>query len=840
MKVYELAKDLNLKSVELLDKLRKEHNMQVKNHMQSLSAEDVKKIKKFFQKPVVIKKKPVVKKKKSPKVSPAVTEKEKEEIKKTPLVRTKKVIRRRTAEKTKEKSKEKTKEKITEKTTDKAIDKTTEKTKQDRETSPVEEGEKESSSTPSIPSSPTHIRPGLSVTEGTDFFKKINEEMEKKKPKKTLEKEGQGRSFRAADFRKREMIFQPKKKRLSAGSIAKQTQITTPKSHKRLLKMYKKEISIEEIAQTLKVKKKLLIQKAKREGLFSDSLPTLVDYDTAVLICSLFDFEVKNMVKSEKEVMESLFFGNLSAKKQSKPPVVTVMGHVNHGKTTLLDYIRKSRTVEGEAGGITQHIGAYSVPVGKSFVTFIDTPGHSAFTAMRARGAKVTDIVVLVVSADDGLQPQTIEAIDHARNAKAPIIVALNKVDLPSADIDRTKKQLMEKELVSEEWGGDVIFCPISALKGEGIDTLLEHIQLVAEVNELKANPDRSAVGVVIESRLEKGKGYVMTLLVQEGTLKSGEVLTADGQVGRARWMTDDKGQRLSSAGPGKAVEISGFNEAVRVGEPFYVIKSEKEARRLILKQKQDETDIREETATEYITKQKKEKNKEQTEEQAEEQAEELTELLLKAHSDEVKTLNFILKTDVAGTTEAITHSIKELNTDKVKAKIIHSQAGAVNESDVLLAVAGGASLLCFNTSIDAKAQKHIQAKGIAVKSYKVIYDLLKDVEKMMAGALDPEIKETFGGTAEVQQVFPISRVGVIAGCKVTKGKPASHHTARLIREDQTIYEGKITSLKRFKESVKEVVEGQECGIALGAHKDFKVGDIIETFTQKEIRKETL
>ena len=389
------------------------------------------------------------------------------------------------------------------------------------------------------------------------------------------------------------------------------------------------------------------------------------------------------MVRKKDDIIRSLSFGDLSAEKQNKAPVVTVMGHVNHGKTTLLDYIRKSRVAVQEAGGITQHIGAYSVPVGKSFVTFIDTPGHSAFTAMRARGAKVTDIVVIVVSADDGVQPQTVEAVNHAKSAKAPVIVAVNKVDLPASDVEKTKKQMMEHDLVPEEWGGDTVFCSVSALKGEGVGELLEHIQLVAEMHELKANPHRSALGVVIESRLEKGRGLVMTLLVQDGTLESGQVLIADNQVGRVRQMTDDMGRRVSSAVPGQAVEVSGFNHFVQVGETFYVVKNEKSARKLLLERKKEKEERKEKLSVE--------------------------ELLFKAHTNTVKTLNIILKTDVAGSQEALTWSIEKLNTDKVQAKIIHAGPGRLSESDVLLAVTAGAKILCFNVGVDTKAQQIIK-----------------------------------------------------------------------------------------------------------------------------------
>ena len=807
MKVYELAKDLNLKSVELLDRLRKEHNMPVKNHMQSLSKEDVEKIRQFFEikskaspSPTVRKKSTLIRKRSVPSKKTVAVPKEDPPQEEKPVLRTG-IIRRRVKEE------KKSKKTAVEKNQDQAVEPKTEPAKD------------------TVPGSTlTHrgIRPGLVTSEGqTDILKKINEtidvsEIEKKKQKKTgLEKEGQNQQFRATDFRKREIIFQPKKKRLTAGLVSKKTQITTPKSHKRLIKMYDNNISIEDISHQMRIKKQALIQKIKTDKLFSDSkIPSHFDYETATLVSSLFNFEVKNMVKDKGEVIESLFFGDLAAEKQSKPPVVTVMGHVDHGKTTLLDYIRKSRIASKEAGGITQHIGAYSVPVGDSFVTFIDTPGHAAFTSMRARGAKVTDIVVIVVAADDGIQPQTIEAINHAKEAKVPIIIAINKTDLPAANIDQTKKQITEHGLVPEEWGGDTFFCSISALKGDGIKGLLEHVLLLAEVNELKANPKRSAVGVVIESRLEKGRGWVMTLLVQDGTLESGQILIAENQVGRARQMTNDVGRTVSSAGPGMAVEISGFNQAIQVGEAFYVVKNEKEARRLISEQKSEE---KEEKSTLSME-----------------------DLLLKIHKNKTKTLNIILKTDVIGSMEAVKYSIEKLNTEEVEAKIIHANLGAANESDALLASTASAILICFNVGVDSKAQKLLQKDAVTVKSYTVIYDLLKEVELMMANLLDPEIQETSGGKAEIQQVFPISNVGVIAGCKVLKGKIAGNHMARLIRDTEVIYKGKISSLKRFKQSAKEVVEGQECGIGLFEHKDLKAGDIIETFTQVEIRKETL
>ena len=804
MKVYELAKELNLKSVQLLDKLRKEPSIAVKNHMQNLSETEVKKIKSFLQPSTKeTKKKLVVKKRKATakKTVPLVEGGSK--LEKQAVMRTG-VIRRRGVS-----------------AQPQLQTKSSAKKAKNKEGTPKKEKEKQPDAVANV--SEQAGQPVQVQSENQSLLKNVNEfiditEAEKKKAKKvSLEKENQNQSFRATDFRKREVIFQPKKKRPAGLSPSKKPQITTPKSHKRLIKMYDKLISVEDISHQMGMKKQAVLQKIKKENLLPDiTFSSTFDYETAEVIASFFGFSVRNMLKTKEGLIQSLCFGNLTAEKQNKAPVVTVMGHVNHGKTTLLDCIRKSRVASQEAGGITQHIGAYSVPVGKSFVTFIDTPGHSAFSAMRARGAKVTDIVVIVVAVDDGVQPQTVEAINHAKNAKAPIIVALNKVDL-SSNIEQTKKQLMEHGLTPEEWGGSTVFCSISALKGDGTQDLLEHIQLLAEVNELKANPDRSAIGVIIESRMEKGRGCVMTLLIQDGTLKAGQTIVADKQVGRVRQMTNDMNRSVTLAEPGRAVEISGFSQITRVGEAFYAVSSEKLARRLITEQQSLET---------------KEKPKST--------APSTEELLLKTHDNKIKILNLILKADVVGSLEAIKYSVENLNTEEVSVRFIHTGLGTVNENDVLLCSTAKACLLAFNSVVDAKARKLIQEKSVPLKSYTIIYDLLKEVESLMAGLLDPDIEESFGGRAEIQQVFPVSKVGLIAGCKVSQGKIATHHLVRLKRGDEIIYQGKINSLKRFKQSVKEVLEGQECGVGLSAGKDLKVGDIIESWTRKEIKRETL
>ena len=806
MKVYELARELKLKSVELVDKLRKEGGLPVKNHMQSLSPEELNKARKIFKaktaKPSAVKKtkKTLTRRKKTPAPQP-----EDQSLPARASLPKKNIIRRKALPQS---------------------SKPIEKTDLSEETSPAKTSVKvETAPEQANPLAERLIRPGMVPAKSTALLKDVDDftdntgtpEDKKKAKKLTIEKESQNRAFRATDFRKREVIFQPKKKKVSLGLSAKKTAITQAKAHKRIIKMHDA-VSIENLSHQMGVKKKTLIAKIKKEGLISSfDASSALDTDSASLIAGLFDFEVKNLSKSHTDMIQSLVFGNISAPKQMKPPVVTVMGHVNHGKTTLLDTIRKTRLASKEAGGITQHIGAYSVSVGKSFVTFIDTPGHSAFTAMRARGVKATDIVVLMVAADDGIQPQTIEAINHAKNAKVPVIAAINKIDASGANPETVKKQLSEHNLVPEEWGGDTIFCNISALKGEGIKELLEHIHLLAEMHELKANPQRSAQGILIENRMSKGRGWVMTLLVQDGTLKAGQTLIAGSKIGRARQMTNDMGKPVDTAGPGIPVEISGFDQPAEAGDVFYAVKDEK-------------------TARNYLEQKEKQKQKEkQTDKKLS-----IEELLMKTHLNQSRTLNLILKTDVIGSQEAVKHSIEKLNTDKVSAKILHAGLGPVNESDVLLASTGKSALLCFNVSVDSKAQKLIREKSIQVKTYKVIYDLLTDVEKMMANLLDPEIQESFGGKAEVLQIFNLSNIGSVAGCKVIEGKIQSKHLARVHRKGQTVHEGRLSSLKRFKQDTKEVSAGQECGIALHGYKDIQTGDIIESFTQIKIKKDKL
>ena len=784
MKVYELAKELNIKSVHLVDRLRRDCRITVKNHMAVMTEEQIQKARRFLspsKKP-----KPAIKKARTKKTLVKKTPT-------TPLISSvkKNIIRRKASDFSSTQTKDSKPSTLSDK----------------QSAEPHKNG---ASPTPRAETEP--LKAG-SVFKSLDGFAESFEE-DKKKPKKiTIEKENQGKQFRAADFRKREVIFQPKKKRSGLGLSAKKTKLTQAKAHKRVIKM-NEYISVESLAHQMGVKLKALKNRVKKENLLEE-LPESVDYETAVLLAGLFNFEVKNLFKKESNVMESLAFGNLSAEKKVKAPVVTVMGHVNHGKTTLLDAIRKSRVAQGEAGGITQHIGAYSVPVGKSFVTFIDTPGHSAFANMRVRGAQVTDIVVLVTAADDGVQEQTLEALNHAKNAKVPIIVAINKIDSAGAKPDQVKKSLSEHNLLPEEWGGDTVYCSVSALKGEGLKELLEHIQLLAEVQELKANPERSAIGCVMESYLQKGLGWVMNLIVQDGTLKAGSVVLAGSQAGRIRQMKNDKGELISSAGPGCPVEVSGLPGPVSAGELFYAVKDISIARRFLAEKEQNQKPIEEKKLS-------------------------VEELLEKTHLSTQKQLNIVLKTDGFGSQEALLESIKNMSTKEVEAKILHKAVGAVSENDVLLASAGEALILGFNVSLEPKAQKIIQQKGIFFKNYEVIYELLEGLEKMMAGRLDPEIQEQEGGKAEILKVFQVSRTGAVAGCRVTEGKINNKHLLRLKREGKCIHEGRLSSLKRFKEEVKSANAGQECGIVIHQYTDIQPGDIIETFSQISIKKEKL
>ena len=553
--------------------------------------------------------------------------------------------------------------------------------------------------------------------------------------------------------------------------------------------------------------------------LFKDGIVTTVngsiDYETAFMIAA--DLGIELEYKPEKTAEEMLIEKQADTVEEieslvPRAPVVTVMGHVDHGKTSLLDYIRKTKVTEGEAGGITQHIGAYSVTVNGKKITFLDTPGHEAFTAMRARGAQVTDIVVLVVAADDGIMPQTVEAINHAKAADVTIIVAVNKIDKVGADINRVKQDLTNYGLVPEEWGGDTIVCPVSAKTGEGVDNLLENILLVAEMKELLANPEREARGTIIEAKLDKGMGPMASVLVQNGTLHTGDNIISGTVTGRVRAMIDENGRQVKAAGPSTAVSVLGFEDVPGAGEPIYAV-SQELMKQVIEERKRKESEARVQQ-TSKIT---------------------LDDVFGKIAEGNMKTLNLIIKGDVQGSVEAVKQSVVKLSNDEVQVKVIHSGAGAVNESDVMLADSSDAIILAFNVRPDAKARALAERSKVDVRTYRIIYDLLDDIRAALNGMLAPKYQEIYMGKCEVRQVFRITGVGNVAGCYVTDGKIVRGGKLRIYRDDVLVVEGNVKQLKRFKDDVKEVNYGFECGCAIDGFNDIRIGDVIECYIIQEI-----
>jgi len=578
------------------------------------------------------------------------------------------------------------------------------------------------------------------------------------------------------------------------------------------------EISVGELATRLKVTATTVIKKLMALGVMA-SISELIDFDTASLVAeelgAKVEREVHVSIEERLNIVEDDSTQDAEEDMEPRAPVVVVMGHVDHGKTSILDYIRNSRVQAGEVGGITQHIGAYQVVQGGKTITFLDTPGHEAFTAIRARGASVTDIAVLVIAADDGIMPQTVEAINHAKAANVPIIVALNKMDRPEADPERVKTQLTEYDLVPEEWGGDVICVNVSAKTGMGIDTLLEMINLVADMQELKANPNRPAQGTVIESRLDKGRGPIATILVQKGTLHNGDVVIAGTAVGRVRQMMDERGKIIKEAGPSVPVEITGLVEVPQAGDKFNAVEDEKLARELV---EQRRTEQQEEKFRAYhkVT---------------------LDNLFNQIAEGEVKELPIIVKADVQGSCEAIKQSLEKLSNDEVRVRIIHMGVGGVNASDIMLADASGAIIIGFNVRPDASASTQAQEKGVEMRMYRIIYDAIDDVQNALKGMLAPKIREVDLGSAEVRQVYKISSVGTIAGCYVREGVITRNSIIRVVRDGIIIYDDEIASLKRFKDDVREVSSGYECGISLGKFNDIKEGDILEAYKKEEYRE---
>ena len=585
--------------------------------------------------------------------------------------------------------------------------------------------------------------------------------------------------------------------------IFKLTEITIPES-----------ISVKDLAAELKKTSGEVITKLMGLGIMA-TINQELDFDTAFLVAEEFGVTAN---KKEEVKEEDILFDESEDKAEDlvqRAPVVVVMGHVDHGKTSLLDAIRKTNVIEGEAGGITQHIGAYKVSINGREITFLDTPGHEAFTSMRARGAQITDVAILVVAADDGVMPQTVEAINHAKAAGIPIIVAINKIDVPGANPEKVKQELMKYELVPEEWGGDTVFVEISAKQHINIDQLLEMVLLVSDMQDLKVNPNKQAKGVVIEARLDKAKGPIASVLVQRGSLDVGDTVVVGTSIGRIRAMKDDKGKRVKCAGPSTPVEIMGLTKVPEAGETFYEVKDEKMAKHLIERR---ERKAREDAMNAYnkVT---------------------LSNLFEQMEHENLKQLNIIVKADVQGTAEALKQSLEKLSDNEVAVKVIHSNAGAINESDVNLAKAAKAIIIGFNVRPNATAKEVAEKQGVEIKLYSVIYQALEDVEAAMNGLLDPVYEEKVIGNVEVRQTFKVSNVGTIAGGYVKDGKVERNAGVRVIREDVVIHEGKLASLKRFKDDVKEVAKGFECGLQIENYNDIKEGDIIEVFVMEEIKR---
>ncbi len=621
---------------------------------------------------------------------------------------------------------------------------------------------------------------------------------------------------------KEKIVNKAKQRQQQQAASAKRRQEERDKMQKLQLELAKKqqlkvsipdEINVGELASRMKKTAGEVIKQLIKLGVFA-SVSDVVDYDTAALVAMELDCKV------EKEVVVTVEERLIDDHEDSadelvgRAPVVVVMGHVDHGKTSLLDYIRHANVASGEAGGITQHIGAYTVEINGSPITFLDTPGHEAFTSMRARGAMVTDIAILVVAADDGIMPQTIESINHAKAAGIPLVVAINKMDTVGANPERIKQQLTEYDIVPEEWGGDTIVCPISAKTGMGIDNLLENLVVLAEVLELKANPNRAAKGAVIEARLDKGRGPIMTVLVQNGTLKLGDIIIAGTAVGRVRTMINDKGQRIAEAGPSVPVEISGMSEVPSAGDTFNAVADERMARELV-----EERKIQQKNAA-FGT------NKKVS----------LEDLFSQIQAGEMKTLNIIVKADVQGSAEAVKASLEKITNEEVRVKVIHSAVGAINESDVMLAATSGAIIVGFNVRPDNAARDSAARSNVDMRMYRVIYDCINEIEAAMKGMLSPKFKEAVIGHAEVRETYKVSKVGTVMGCYVTDGKIQRGCQVRVLRDNIVIHEGDLASLRRFKDDVKEVASGYECGMQIEKFNDVKVGDVIECYVMEQIK----
>ncbi|MDC3416360.1 translation initiation factor IF-2 [Aquibacillus salsiterrae] len=588
-----------------------------------------------------------------------------------------------------------------------------------------------------------------------------------------------------------------------------------PKQKEEINKItYSGSLTVGELATKLEKETNEIIKKLMFLGVMATKNQEL-DGDAIELVCEEYGIEVEQVVELDENDLENYNMQDKEEDLEERPPVITIMGHVDHGKTTLLDSIRNTKVTEGEAGGITQHIGAYQIVNKGKKLTFLDTPGHAAFTSMRSRGAQITDIAILVVAADDGVMPQTVEAINHAKAAEVPIIIAVNKMDKEGANPDRVMQELTEHGLVAEEWGGDTIFVQLSAIKGEGIDDLIEMIQLVSEVEELKANPNRNASGTVIEAQLDKGRGSVATLLVQNGTLKIGDPIVVGNTFGRVRAMVNDLGRRVKTAGPSTPVEITGLNDVPLAGDQFVVFDDEKKARQVGEARQQKQIE----------------------EKRGDKVKVSLDDLFDQIKQGEIKDINLIVKADVQGSVEALASSLEKIDVEGVKVKIIHTGVGAITESDIILASASNAIVIGFNVRPDVNAKKAAESEKVDVRLHRIIYKVMEEIEAAMKGMLDPEFEEKVIGQAEVREIFKVSRIGTIAGSYVTDGKITRDAGVRVIRDGIVIYEGEIDTLKRFKDDVKEVAQNYECGITVENFNDIKEGDVFEAYVMEEIKR---
>ncbi|WP_457567078.1 translation initiation factor IF-2 [Desulfurobacterium sp.] len=868
-RVYQLAKELGMSSKELIEKLKNELDIQVKNAQSGLDEKQVMLVKEFIKPP---EKKPAVKRKEKPaeqKKEPVKIEKvEKPEVSAEKTVSEKEVkplkpnIPSQKVERQEEKKgeKETRRERRQREKKDVRILSPEELAKRRRRRRPPrrreeEKGEKghrerrdrrhpqrdrrrpapapkkEEKITREqleklVASTKEQREKEKSKTEEAIIAEKKREEKERESEKHFMELmrkiEEKNRAKAKKRKKKKKKEEKPEEVPFEQLSEEEQLQRLIEEEEKAKTVIVPEVISVRELAEKMGEDPNKLIADLISLGKFV-TINQAIDFETVSKLVEKYGKVAKLEGAEEEEAVLEAELEETEDKPEDlkpRPPVVTVMGHVDHGKTTLLDYIRNTKVAEREAGGITQHIGASIVEVdtteGKKRITFLDTPGHEAFTAMRARGAQVTDIAVLVVAADDGVMPQTIEAINHAQAAGVPIIVAINKIDKPGANPDRVKQELTQHGLIPEDWGGTTIMVPVSAKTGEGVDELLEMIALQAELMELKANPNKKARGVVLEAKLDKQRGPVATLLVQSGTLKVGDPIVAGLYAGKIRAMFDDKGKPVKEAGPSMAVEILGLEDVPLAGDKFYVVKDEKTARKIAEK--------RQELARESALEREKRVS--------------LEDLFAQIQEGEVKELNIVLKADAQGSIEAIRKSLEELSTDEVKVKIIHAGVGPITENDVMLAAASNAIIVGFNVRPDSAARKAAEREKVDMRTYRVIYDIVGEVKKAMQGLLQPEEKEVYLGSAEVRATFKVPKVGTVAGCYVKDGVIRRNANVRLVRDGVIIYDGKIASLKRFKDDVREVQAGYECGLGLENFNDIKVGDVVECYTIETVERE--